>query len=131
MKGTIDCTHMRPVSVNAMYATAGGCPRNATRRVLTKKAREWKEYIAEVVAYEIGQGRIKRKGPPTKFKITLRFTFPDDKRKRDPSNYTKAIYDALTGVIWEDDSQIFQEAISKTVGSGWGIEIEWVELEDK
>lgn len=41
---------------------------------------------------------------------------PPDKRKRDLDNYMKALLDAIsiTGLVWEDDSQIDQLAIFRS-----------------
>jgi len=125
VSGDIDCRFMRPVSVNQMYAPVG-----YGKKVLTKEAREWKEYVAEVVAYELGKGRIRCKDKPVEFGVMLRFTFPDDWRKRDASNYDKAILDALTGIVWEDDSQVIGPHLPKPEkGEGWNVYIKIWEVE--
>jgi len=125
VQGDIDCRHMRPVSVNAMYAGT-----YSRRRTLTKAAREWKEYVAEVVAYELGKGRVRCQDKPVEFGVMLRFTFPDDWRKRDASNYDKAILDALTGIVWEDDSQVIGPHLPEPEkGAGWNVYIKIWEVE--
>lgn len=40
--------------------------------------------------------------------LEARFYFPDA-RKRDAGNYRKALTDALTGVVYQDDSQLADE----------------------
>jgi crossover junction endodeoxyribonuclease RusA len=36
-----------------------------------------------------------------------------DKRKRDVDNFNKLVFDALTGIVYEDDSQIIELTIRK------------------
>lgn len=40
--------------------------------------------------------------------LVARFWFPD-KRKRDAGNYRKLLTDALTGIVYADDSQVIDE----------------------
>lgn len=46
--------------------------------------------------------------------VTVRLYFPDY-RRRDSQNFLKLVYDAFTGVLWEDDSLIVEEHIYKSV----------------
>jgi crossover junction endodeoxyribonuclease RusA len=43
------------------------------------------------------------------------YLFFGDKRKRDIDNYNKLVLDALTGIVWEDDSQIQALSIFKDI----------------
>lgn len=47
-------------------------------------------------------------------KTMTTFFFPDA-RRRDIDNYKKALYDALSGIIWQDDSQIWDETTRKVI----------------
>lgn len=47
-------------------------------------------------------------------KVAVKLYFKD-KRRRDVDNYNKILLDALTGIVWEDDSQIEELTISKHV----------------
>lgn len=38
--------------------------------------------------------------------------------KPDTDNITKAVKDALTGIVWRDDSQVYQEFCTKWIASG-------------
>lgn len=82
-----------PVSTNDMYAHVG------RRRFITKKAKERKEAIA-------WEARTQHKGMPyvdlLSVKINLKYP---DRRKHDVDNI-KGLLDALSGILWEDDSQI-------------------------
>lgn len=56
--------------------------------------------------------------------------FFKDKRRRDIDNYNKGIYDAMTGVIYKDDSQIIKSTTEKIIGCGFEkVEIEVEEIE--
>lgn len=50
--------------------------------------------------------------------------------KPDALKLTRAVEDALTGVVWRDDSQIVREAISKDYGEPARVEIEVIRLDD-
>ena len=89
-----------PLSTNSLYAHVG------RRRFLTKAAKENKEALA----WEV---RTQFKGMPTTalLSVTLAFYWPD-RRRRDIDNI-KTLLDTLSGIVWEDDSQIVQIHITK------------------
>ena len=120
-EGIINCQCIKPVSVNSMYS---GNP-HSKRRFITKEAKAWKQYIADSVQYELCGGKLQPESKPSMFEIWLHFTFPDQ-RKRDQSNYTKPILDALSGIIWDDDTQIYINHSSKEIKKGiWELYIAW------
>lgn len=91
-----------PVSTNRLYA--GG-------KILSKKGRENKTAIGwEANA----QFRRPLYTVPLRVEIDL---FWPDARRRDLDNI-KGLLDALTGVVWEDDSQIVELHIRKSVYPG-------------
>lgn len=52
-----------------------------------------------------------------------------DKRKRDIDNYNKGILDAMTNIVYNDDSQIEELNIKKMIGCGFNkVEIEIKEV---
>lgn len=60
------------------------------------------------------QARQQYKSDPTTEEITLEVRlFHGTKRKVDIDNFNKLIFDALTGIIYEDDSQITKLVILK------------------
>jgi crossover junction endodeoxyribonuclease RusA len=62
-------------------------------------------------------------------KLRLLFAFKD-KRRRDLDNYQKALIDALKGVVFADDSQIFVLTSGKVIGVRDEIRIEWCPYDD-
>lgn len=91
------------VSTNALYTHTGH-----GRKVKTAAAREAKETI-----FWEAKSQIKR--DPFKGDITVEiYLFFPDNRKRDIDNI-KGLIDALTGVCWEDDSQIVDLHIRKYI----------------
>lgn len=70
---------------------------------------EGKQFKRDVQAEATRQGIKLTQGPIT---VLLALTFPDQ-RRRDIDNYTKGLFDALSGYAWEDDSQIVSLQITK------------------
>lgn len=62
------------------------------------------------------EARSQWKKPVTKnsVKVAVKLYFKD-RRKRDIDNHNKIFIDSLTGIVWEDDSQIEELIISKHV----------------
>ena len=74
------------------------------RRGLVYTPRQTRHY-EEWVAFMALQARVKcARGP---VRVTLRFWFADE-RRRDLDNCAKAVLDALTGLAWDDDSQVHE-----------------------
>ena len=89
----------KPVSTNNMYAG---------RRVMTKLARTTKESIG-------WEARTQFHGEPLEGDLAIRVDiFSPDRRRRDFDNL-KMVYDALSGVVWNDDSQIMEAHIKKHI----------------
>ena len=87
-----------PVSTNAMYR---GGP-----RYLTEKARATKE----AMGWEVKKAWSK---PPLTGAVRLKIAlYWPDMRRHDIDN-NKALFDALTGILYEDDSQITELHLSK------------------
>lgn len=91
------------VSTNALYTNS----RTTGKRILTSKARVSKEAIAWEAKAEMKGQRI--------FTVPIRvelYLFFPTKQRRDLDN-VKALIDAMTGVCWNDDSQIYELVIRK------------------
>lgn len=93
------------VSTNALYTIN----RYNGKRVLTKKARVHKEAIAWEAKEQIGS----RKPMAGVLVVEVHWYMPDQ-RRRDLDNI-KMVLDALTGVLWVDDSNIWQLRMFKYV----------------
>lgn len=91
------------VSTNALYTLS----RSTGKRILTNKARVSKTAIACEAKTEM-KGQKMYTGP---IRVELYLFFPT-KQRRDLDN-VKALIDAMTGVCWEDDSQIYELVIRK------------------
>jgi crossover junction endodeoxyribonuclease RusA len=90
-----------PLSTNMVYRRHGHFiyikdKARELKKDYQKQAKEqWKE---KVMSYEL--------------KIRIRLYF-GDRRKRDWDNYHKLSMDALTGIVWEDDSLIQEATVEK------------------
>ncbi len=89
-----------PLSTNAMYR---GGP-----RYLTEKAKANKHFIGWEVKNEWGKEPLKG---PMSLKIDL---YWPDNRRHDLDNI-KGLLDALTGILYEDDCQITELHLSKSI----------------
>ena len=96
-----------PPSSNEAYAVFRG------RKILTRKAREWRNYASWAISHQAQSKRI-----DGKVSVSSEFIFPDF-RRRDQSNYIKQLYDAITdsGII-SDDSMIYEETNRKFIQKG-------------
>ena len=104
-----------PVSENKIYATNW----ITKMRFTSEAAKVWKEEVAWTVKQihpKIGRG--------SEMFLEIFLTFPPSKRKRDPGNYVKPIADALTGILWDDDSGLKIIADGE-IGEKWALKIRW------
>jgi len=94
-----------PKSTQHIYRYA--CRGNFPTMYMTAEGTALKEqYFWEVKS----QWRKKVITSPVTIEVTLYF---GDKRKRDIDNFNKLILDAMSGVVWKDDSQITEMKTSK------------------
>lgn len=101
-----------PPSVNATYRT--------TRNGGIYKKPEVKEAM-EAIAWEM---RAQHIGPPMKgaLSVSIEVTFKG-RRRHDIDNILKQLFDAGTGILWEDDNQIEELHVKKYIGEKEGIEL--------
>ena len=106
-----------PVSVNHAYYF-----KRFGKRTMKIKTTEAKEFFKFIKSTALAQKAELTEGP-IEVHITLYFK---DNRRRDIDNYQKIMNDALTGVMWKDDSQIFKLITTKE--NGCDIEMTNVEV---
>jgi Holliday junction resolvase RusA-like endonuclease len=98
---------LRLVSTNSAYATT----KRSGRVFCTSKARAFKKSVHSLAVKQCKQGGWKTTDGRVKVHVLL--TFPD-RRRRDVDNI-KLLLDAMEGVIYDDDSQIYELNIKKQI----------------
>lgn len=95
-----------PLSVNKLYGT-----RRDGGKYLTKEALEQKRTLGWLAKEAMLKARIH---DPLRGDIdmVIDFYFPDKKR-RDSDNPLKLLWDSMTGIVYEDDSQIMTYCVRK------------------
>jgi Holliday junction resolvase RusA-like endonuclease len=95
----------KPMSTNSIYKTV--CRGNFPSRYLALNGKTLKEsYMWQA------KSQWKEKPLTEKLHVTVR-TYHDNKRKNDWDNFHKLSMDAMTGIVYEDDSQIHSAVILK------------------
>lgn len=89
-----------PLSTNTMYFYVGG------RRVLKARARELKEQMAD-------EAMSQYRKPPVEHAIRVQIALRWPTRANHDIDNIKMLLDALTGVLWVDDSQIVELHLTK------------------
>lgn len=99
-----------PPSVNSYWQRN----RNGSVRV-SQKGKQFKDNVADYVFWECDIPETPVfKTDQIKINLTLNFK---ENGKRDIDNYCKGIFDALTGILWADDSQIVSLHIERNSGT--------------
>jgi len=92
-----------PPSVNSCYRSI---PRGKIcTSILSKIGREYKQRVIGLI--DVNQCK-----EDARLMVQIMLYMPD-RRRRDIDNYSKALLDSLTGIIWHDDEQIDLLAISR------------------
>lgn len=99
----------KPISVNHAYAQS-----RQGRRFLTKEGKAYKEMIGWAAEKD-------SISDPCYMRYTFGFK---DKRRRDVDDYVKLAQDALSGIWYNDDSQIMGIYADKVIGKEEFVEIE-------
>jgi len=93
-----------PFSNNSIYFSS---PKKLGLRFMSKKGKELKKCYATQARQQWNSDPLQEE-----LEIAIQLYF-GDKRKRDWDNYHKLSMDALTGIVWEDDSQIQKAIVEK------------------
>lgn len=91
-----------PISVNQLYRGRRFLTRDGEAAKFTYKSEAWSQWRKKPIG----------KGIPVSLEVI--FYFPDA-RRHDIDNCLKGLLDSLTGVCWEDDSQITELHVWKYV----------------
>jgi len=94
-----------PVSTNSLYRFT--CTRGFPRMYMTEKGRSLKE----AYWYE-AKSQYRKKILEGELEVEIKLFFKNE-RKHDIDNYHKILFDALSGVVWKDDSQIIKLTTSR------------------
>ena len=93
----------KPIPVNQKYFVVRGKMLLSTKYRDTKEAMEW-------------EVKSQWKGEPLADAVTLNIMFYyGDSRKRDIDAYLKILLDSMSGIVYEDDSQIIEMHIFKEI----------------
>ncbi len=93
-----------PISTNALYRSFNG------RSILSAKGRTNKEAIG-------WEARSQYRGKPLAGPLAIEVTFSWPDRRRHDWDNTKAFFDSLNGIVYEDDNQIADAHIIRRLGS--------------
>lgn len=97
----------KPLSNNNIYKMM--CRGNFPNRYLSSKGKDLKEdYQWQIIQ------QYKQKPLTGDLKVKIK-TYHDNKRKNDWDNFHKLSMDALTGIVYEDDSQIMSALVEKFI----------------
>lgn len=88
-----------PISVNKLYTG---------RRFLTKEGKSTKEAMA-------WEAKSQYRGEPLKGELILNVMFYFSSKRKDIDNSLKALFDCLSGILWEDDRQIVEMHVFKLI----------------
>jgi Holliday junction resolvase RusA-like endonuclease len=89
---------------NAKYAA--GIKAGGAFILLSTEYRNGKNKAVEQVEEQMRALKAERFPIAVKLRIEARMFEPNRSKRRDISNYTKLVHDALTGIVYADDSQL-------------------------
>lgn len=100
-------------------------PKGWTRAVVTSdnaKNKGWQQLVAEAASHAIGQGPRALHTGPVRLQVTFYLPRPkslpkrvtDHLKKPDLDKLVRSVKDALTKVVWQDDSQVTEIDAKKT-----------------
>lgn len=97
---------LKAVSVNQAYSLA------RKRLILSKVGRKFKEDCTDFLKEQFTEEK------PLKGKLRVRilFQFRSFRKKIDVDNHFKPLQDSMTGIVFDDDSQIFKISGEKQIG---------------
>ena len=109
-----------PMGTNGLYASI--FRKGKMIRVPTKRGVEWKKSVRAWALLAIPSPHKQPAFPEGGVCVQLSVNLKD-KRRRDVDGFAKPILDALTGLVYEDDSQVTYLVVSKQIGTPVGVEV--------
>ena len=95
-----------PISTQSLYGLT--CRNNYPVRYVTKKGKDLKTDYQWQIKSQFRNKKIIKKNVGLEVKLYF-----GTKRKQDIDNFNKILYDAFSGIVWEDDSQILSVLTEK------------------
>lgn len=97
---------LKAVSVNQAYSLS------RKRLILSKRGKKFKEDCTDFLKEQFTEEK------PLKGKLRVRilFQFRSFREKIDVDNHFKLLQDSMTGIVFDDDSQIFKISGEKQIG---------------
>jgi crossover junction endodeoxyribonuclease RusA len=96
-----------PASNQTIYGM--NCRGSFPTRYMTARGKSIKEQYQ-------WEAKSQHKGRPLEREIEIDIElYFKDKRKKDIDNFGKILLDALTGIVWKDDSQIYRMTVEKFI----------------
>jgi len=118
-------------------STRAFIPRGWTRPVVTTdnvKLKPWRQQLSQMALIAMQEAGAKLASREIPISITLTFVFEKPRSARKPAIYKttkpdldkllRAVLDALTGIAYEDDSQVCECRVAKTFGSPARLEVQ-------
>ena len=87
------------------------------RMYVTQKGKEYKAHMRKYLLLQLDARDLPLFPKPMKLECGIA-AYPPDKRGRDVDNIQKVLLDSLTGIIWEDDVQVYKVSAEKIYQEG-------------
>ena len=84
---------------------------------VTQKGKEYKAHMRKHLLLQLDARDLPLFPKPMRLECNIQ-AFPPDKRGRDVDNIQKVLLDSLTGIIWEDDVQVYKVSAEKIYAEG-------------
>lgn len=132
--------HGEPIPQGSMRAFV---PKGWSRAIITadnKKTKPWKQEVSGAAISAMDEAKFECSGKNVPFRLAVVFRFQKPKStkksvlekttKPDIDKLIRSVLDALTGIIWVDDSQVVEIHARKEFGVQPGAKITFWEVDD-
>jgi len=87
------------------------------RMIVSGEGKEYKAHMKKHLLKQLDHRDLPLFPKPMRLECDIQ-AFPPDKRGRDVDNIQKVLLDSLTGIIWEDDVQVYKVSAEKIYAEG-------------